>query len=118
MSNALDEALRSAVAGLRPVKRSGTAATAGIRPGSALSVDATLKLFDAQATSRHLDFAARMFGVSDSAYHALGTEATLRALEGSGIRCASVDQGLVKTYLQRFVDTGRLHPASLQVAVG
>ena len=59
MSNALDEALRSAVAGLRPVKRSGTAAPAGIRPGSALSVDATLKLFDAQATSRHLDFAAR-----------------------------------------------------------
>ena len=60
VSNALDEALRSAVAG--------SAAGQALRhhrgldrsaPGSALSVGAALDLFDAQATSRHLDFAAR-----------------------------------------------------------
>ena len=73
MSNALDEALRSAVAGLRPVKRSGTAATAGIRPGSALSVDATLKLFDAQATSRHLDFAARALQAEGTGFYTIGS---------------------------------------------
>jgi thioester reductase-like protein len=66
----------------------------------------------------HLDFAARMFGVSDAAYQALGTEATLRALEGSGIQCASVDRSLVRTYIQRFVDTGRLHCAPLLAAIG
>jgi thioester reductase-like protein len=66
----------------------------------------------------HLDFAARMFGVSDIAYHALGTEATRHALEGSGIHCAPVDSTLVRTYLQRFVFTGRLRPASLLAAVG
>jgi thioester reductase-like protein len=59
----------------------------------------------------HLDFAARMFGVSEAAYHALGTEITRLSLEGSGIHCAPVDRALVQTYLQRFVDTGRLHPA-------
>ena len=73
MSNALDEAFRSAVAGLRPVKRSGTAATAGIRPGSALSVDATLKLFDAQATSRHLDFAARALQAEGMGFYTIGS---------------------------------------------
>ncbi len=59
----------------------------------------------------HLDVAARMFGVSDAAYHALGTTVTLRALEGSGIHCAPVNRALVQTYLQRFTDTGRLHLA-------
>jgi hypothetical protein len=59
-----------------------------------------------------------MFGVSDAAYQALGTEATLGALNGSGIRCAPVDRKLVSTYIQRFVDTGRLHPAPLLAAVG
>jgi thioester reductase-like protein len=66
----------------------------------------------------NLDFAARMFGVSAAAYQALGTEATVRALEGSGIRCAPVDRALVRTYIQRFVDTGRLHHAPLLAAVG
>ena len=73
VSNALDEALRSAVAGLRPAKRSGTAATAGIRPGSALSVGATLKLFDAQATSRHLDFAARALQAEGTGFYTIGS---------------------------------------------
>jgi thioester reductase-like protein len=58
----------------------------------------------------HLNFAARMFGVSDAAYHALGTEATQRALVGSGIFCSPVDRDLVRTYLERFVATGRLYP--------
>jgi thioester reductase-like protein len=58
----------------------------------------------------HLDFAARMFGVSDAAYQALGTKTTLRTLEGSGIHCPPVDYTLIRTYVQRFVDTGRLHP--------
>ena len=66
----------------------------------------------------HLDFAARMFGVSEAAYQALGTEGTQRALDGSGIDCAPVDRTLVSTYIQRFVDTGRLNPAPLLAAVG
>jgi hypothetical protein len=66
----------------------------------------------------HLDFASWMFGVSDAAYQALGTDATLRARAGSGIRCAPVDRALVRTYIRRFVDTGRLHPAPLLAAVG
>ncbi len=56
----------------------------------------------------HLDIAARMFGVSDDAYHALGTAATLRALEGSNIRCAPINRDLIRTYLERFADMGRL----------
>jgi thioester reductase-like protein len=64
----------------------------------------------------HLDFAARMFGVSDTAYEALGTEATLHALEGSGIHCSPVDRTLVGTYIQRFVDNGRLYPTPMPLA--
>jgi thioester reductase-like protein len=66
----------------------------------------------------HLDFAARMFGVSEAAYRALGTEHTLQALCGSGITCAPVDSVLVGTYLRRFVEMGRLHPAPELVPVG
>lgn len=66
----------------------------------------------------HLDFAARMFGVSEIAYQALGTEATLRALAKSGIHCPPVNAVLLKTYLERFVDTGLLNPAAALVAVG
>lgn len=58
----------------------------------------------------HLDIAARMFGVSEAAYHALGTTATLHALEGSGIHCDPVDRNIIQTYLERFADTGRLFP--------
>ncbi len=63
----------------------------------------------------HLNFAARMFGVSEAAYHALGTQATQRALEGSGVYCSPVDHNLVRTYLERFVETGRLYPAPAMV---
>jgi thioester reductase-like protein len=65
----------------------------------------------------HLNFAARMFGVSAAAYHALGTEATLSALEGSGICCAPVDHALIRTYMQRFVELGRLRDAPVAAAV-
>ncbi len=58
----------------------------------------------------HLEIAARMFGVSDAAYHALGTTATLRALEGSSIYCDPINRTLLQTYLERFADTGRLYP--------
>jgi thioester reductase-like protein len=65
----------------------------------------------------HLQFAARMFGVSAAAYHALGTEATLHALDGSGIRCAPVDHALIRTYMRRFVELGRLKHAPLVAVV-
>ena len=73
MSNALDEALRSAVAGLRPAKRSGITADSPIRRGSALSVGAALDLFDAQATSRHLDFAARALQAEGRGFYTIGS---------------------------------------------
>jgi 2-oxoisovalerate dehydrogenase E1 component len=73
VSNALDEALRSAVAGLRPAKRSGITADSPIRPGSALSVGAALHLFDVQATSRHLDFAARALQAEGRGFYTIGS---------------------------------------------
>jgi thioester reductase-like protein len=65
----------------------------------------------------HLNIAARMFGVSEAAYQALGTGATQQALQSSGIRCASVDHVLMHTYIQRFVDTGRLNRTPMLAAV-
>jgi 2-oxoisovalerate dehydrogenase E1 component len=73
VSNSLDEALRSAVAGLRPAKRSGITADSPVRPGSALSVGAALDLFDAQATSRHLDFAARAMQTEGRGFYTIGS---------------------------------------------
>lgn len=63
----------------------------------------------------HLDIAARMFGVSEAAYHALGTTATLRALEGSGIHCAAVNHHLIQTYVERFADMGRLDTRPVRI---
>jgi thioester reductase-like protein len=65
----------------------------------------------------HVDMARRMFGVSDAAYQAFGTTATLNALAQSGITCPSVDKELVRKFLARFVDAGRLHPAGMPAAV-
>ncbi|NWG16780.1 MAG: thioester reductase domain-containing protein [Chloroflexi bacterium] len=56
----------------------------------------------------HIDFARRMLGVSDSAYYALGTAATQRALAGSGIGCPPIDRRLIHTFLSRFAHNGRL----------
>jgi thioester reductase-like protein len=66
----------------------------------------------------HIDFAGRMLGVSETAYHALGTTVTLRALEGSGISCPPVDEKLVGTFLEQFVRAGRLPSPSLAVVQG
>ncbi|MCC6616255.1 MAG: thioester reductase domain-containing protein [Anaerolineae bacterium] len=58
----------------------------------------------------HISFAGRMLGINENAYHALGTENTQAALNGSGIQCPPVDEALITTFLGRFVDAGRLHP--------
>jgi 2-oxoisovalerate dehydrogenase E1 component len=73
VSNALDEALRSAVAGLRPAERSGMEADSPVRPGSALSVQTALSLFDAQSASRHLDFAARSLQAEGRGFYTIGS---------------------------------------------
>jgi 2-oxoisovalerate dehydrogenase E1 component len=73
VSNALDQALRSAVAGLRPAERSGTPAEAPIRPRSGLSVGTALSLFEAQATSRQLDFAARSLQAEGRGFYTIGS---------------------------------------------
>ncbi|MCL4247361.1 MAG: thioester reductase domain-containing protein [Anaerolineae bacterium] len=59
----------------------------------------------------HISFAGRMLGINENAYHALGTADTQAALAGSGIHCPPVDEALINTFLMRFVDAGRLHPA-------
>ncbi len=56
----------------------------------------------------HIDFAARMLGVSSTAYQALGTAFTQQALAGSGVRCPAVDRRLIYTFLSRFARNGRL----------
>ncbi|MBK8024653.1 MAG: thioester reductase domain-containing protein [Chloroflexi bacterium] len=63
----------------------------------------------------HIQFAGRMLGVSETAYYALGTRLTQDALAGSGLRCATVDGALVRTFLAQYVETGRLHPATATV---
>ena len=73
MTSALDDALRSAVASLQPAKRSGSTADSPVRAGSALSVGAALELFDAQATSRHLDFAARSLQAEGRGFYTIGS---------------------------------------------
>ncbi|MGW5519526.1 thiamine pyrophosphate-dependent enzyme [Nocardia africana] len=44
-----------------------------IASGSALSVGTCLELFDAQATSRHLDIAARRLGAAKRGYYSIGS---------------------------------------------
>ncbi len=56
----------------------------------------------------HIDFARRMLGVSDSAYLALGTADTQRALAQSGIICPAIDSDLLYTFLSQFAYNGRL----------
>ncbi|MCK6579710.1 MAG: thioester reductase domain-containing protein [Anaerolineae bacterium] len=63
----------------------------------------------------HIQFAGRMLGVSETAYYALGTKLTQSALDGSGLRCATVDGALVRTFLAQYVETGRLR-ASMATA--
>ena len=75
----LDMAFRSAVAGVLPIGGSwpdGAGApslSAPIRTDSALTVRAALALFDAQATSRHLDFAARRLQSEGRGFYTIGS---------------------------------------------
>lgn len=76
MSNPLDEAFRSAVARLRPAGPTSAGTSdrdTPLRDGSALTVGAALDLFDAQATSRHLDFAARDLQAEGRGYYTIGS---------------------------------------------
>jgi thioester reductase-like protein len=59
----------------------------------------------------HIPFAARMLGISPTAYHALGTKMTQAALARSGLRCATVNGELIRTFLAQYMETGRLRSA-------
>lgn len=59
----------------------------------------------------HIQFARRMLGIDDSHFAALGRDATQHAMETSGIFCPPVDRSLVNTFLNKFVEVGRLHAA-------
>ncbi|MBF6463769.1 MFS transporter [Nocardia beijingensis] len=67
----LDERFRTAVAALVP--RPGRSADEPIAPGSAITGATCLELFDAQATSRHLDLAARRLGGTRRGYYSIGS---------------------------------------------
>ncbi|MET9284264.1 transketolase C-terminal domain-containing protein [Nocardia beijingensis] len=67
----LDERFRAAVAALPPYP--GRAADQPIAPGAAITGAACLELFEAQATSRHLDFAARRLGAARQGYYSIGS---------------------------------------------
>lgn len=67
----LDDWLRVSLAEVRPGSR--RAATDPIGSGSPITVGTCLDLFDAQATSRHLDFAARRLGASQRGYYSIGS---------------------------------------------
>jgi thioester reductase-like protein len=56
----------------------------------------------------HIQFARRMLGIDDSHFRALGQARTLSALKHSGCTCPPVDEILVRTFLAKFVDMGRL----------
>ncbi len=60
----------------------------------------------------HGTFARRMLGISETAYHALGTTLTQSALQDSGIVCPPIDRKLVQLYLTQMVRKGELHPAA------
>ncbi|MFF0497112.1 thiamine pyrophosphate-dependent enzyme [Nocardia aobensis] len=67
----LDEWLRISLREVRPGPR--RAATDPIGSGSPITVGTCLELFDAQATSRHLDIAARRLGVAKRGYYSIGS---------------------------------------------
>ncbi|WP_245718351.1 thiamine pyrophosphate-dependent enzyme [Nocardia miyunensis] len=67
----LDRRFRAAVAAVRP--GSPRAATESVLPGSPHTAGAVLELFDAQATSRHLDLAARALTAAGHGYYSIGS---------------------------------------------
>ena len=73
VTNPLEEAFRSAVGGLRLSTDAPVPPNGPIRPGSGLSAAAALKIFDAQAASRHLDFAARSLQSQGRGFYTIGS---------------------------------------------
>ncbi|HEX6198515.1 MAG TPA: thiamine pyrophosphate-dependent enzyme, partial [Jiangellaceae bacterium] len=72
----VDVAFRAAAAGVQPIGGPRPAApslAAPLRTDSALTIRAALALFDAQATSRHLDFAARRLQSDGRGYYTIGS---------------------------------------------
>ncbi|WP_174372039.1 thiamine pyrophosphate-dependent enzyme [Nocardia pneumoniae] len=67
----LDERLRTAIAALAP--RPSRPASQPIGPGSAVTGATCLELFESQATSRHLDLAARHLGSARRGYYSIGS---------------------------------------------
>ncbi len=68
----LDETFRRAVAGLPAAERA-AGPDDPVRPGSALTVSAALDVFDAQAASRQLDFAARRLQAEGRGFYTIGS---------------------------------------------
>jgi 2-oxoisovalerate dehydrogenase E1 component len=73
VTHPLDQAFRSAVAALRPTGLASADLNAALRPGSGLTVGTALDLFDAQATSRHLDIAARTLQAEGRGFYTIGS---------------------------------------------
>lgn len=73
MNQPLDAAFRAAVVGLDPSDAARADPSAALRAGSALTVGQALDLFDAQATSRHLDFAARTLQAQGRGFYTIGS---------------------------------------------
>jgi 2-oxoisovalerate dehydrogenase E1 component len=67
----LDRRFRAAVTAATPGFR--RAATDPVRPGSPYTAADCLELFDAQATSRHLDLAARTLTAAGRGYYSIGS---------------------------------------------
>ncbi|HJU96646.1 MAG TPA: thiamine pyrophosphate-dependent enzyme [Jiangellaceae bacterium] len=73
MTEPLDAAFRAAVAGLGSPAGTRIDPAEPVRSGSALTVGAALDLFDAQARSRHLDFAARSLQAQGRGFYTIGS---------------------------------------------
>lgn len=67
----LDERFRTAISALTPQPK--RPASQSIEPGSAITGEACLALFESQATSRHLDLAARRLGSARRGYYSIGS---------------------------------------------
>lgn len=65
----------------------------------------------------HINFARRMLGISDSAFHALGTAQTQEALAGSGMYCTPVDRKLINLFLAQFIRKGYLEQPAIMTNV-
>ncbi|WP_406278743.1 thiamine pyrophosphate-dependent enzyme [Nocardia sp. NBC_00881] len=67
----LDERFRTAISALTPQPK--RPAGQSIEPGSAITGEACFALFESQATSRHLDLAARRLGSARRGYYSIGS---------------------------------------------